>query len=146
MELTANEFTAYMAGLFDGEGSFCLQLLKGGSSYNLRAEIKLTNKQKSGTSCLDMAASVFGGSTHVNKGGFKSWAITGKKCEIFVRACLPYFNVKAEQAKVVIRYFELAETMRVGHYCKWDDSGRKVALLFRDEIASYSVKPSSTRK
>lgn len=141
-----NHFHAYAAGLFDGEGSFCLQSMKGGSSFNLRVEIKLSAKHRSPSDVLDDMAETFGGSVQVDRRGMRAWCVTGPAARQFVEACLPYFRVKRPQAETVLRFFTLAEGMRKGAYCRWTDEGRTDAKILQKEISAFALKPSAARQ
>src|SRR5260221_11022694 len=113
-------FLAYMAGLFDGEGSICIGRnldRHGARRYKLR--VNCVN------SCpwpLLELHQAFGGSFITKKAGkwklpgqkqMYIWDCSGRQALGFVEAVLPYLRIKKEQARLGMLF---QQGMRWGRY------------------------------
>lgn len=101
--------TAYLAGLFDGEGNVGVhrcRATKNGRLY-LRLVVKVTNTHRG---CLDFARLAFGTGTiaedkrpdMTNRRPCYRWVIVGKTAERFLRAVRPHLIIKADQVDQVL--------------------------------------------
>jgi len=100
---------AYLAGFIDGEGSICIFGYHGRRHSALRLQAYNTNRD-----VLDWIALTFGGRVHVVKRRRSSWRqsfawqISGQHAVPIIEQCMPYFRIKAQQAKL---FLEVAATL-----------------------------------
>lgn len=108
--MPSREFSAYVAGFFDGEGCVNFTRSRGGSLV-IRALLTNTNRQ-----ILEMISEAFpGGSIIELKHGKSGWKrsyqlrYTNHHAADFVMAIEPWLAVKAEQAIVAIAWSSMRE-------------------------------------
>lgn len=96
---------AYLAGLFDGEGTFSIQVQirprkskRGGEYVNLVPRMTLTLKY--GTEILETLQNQLGGSIYESADGCRRWSLGGKEALIAAAtALIPYLVVKRRIAE-----------------------------------------------
>lgn len=88
---------AYVAGLFDGEGSFSIQVMNRNDKANFSPKMSMTLKY--GTEALDRLVDLFGGSIYDYKDGSKRWYL-GKRLQLteVAKELRPYLIVKHDIA------------------------------------------------
>jgi hypothetical protein len=107
---------AYFAGLFDGEGSFSIQVRprSGGSRPHLHFNPRMTMTLKYGTEVLDELCEVFGGKVYNDKHGMKKWCLAGRvRLILATKSLLPYLRIKRRIGERFLEALELVP-VRVG--------------------------------
>ena len=111
---TNEQEVAYIAGLFDGEGSICTRKnsSKDMDSRTLDLKIAITDPQP-----LYLCKRIFGGQIRPHKtyGNYKpqySWRIGYRKAETFLRFVEPYLTIKKEKANLALSFLAFGR----GHY------------------------------
>ena len=105
-----NNTDAYYAGLFDGEGTFSIQVQK--RYYNGVASLlfspRMTMTLKYGTDVLEELAQEYGGVVYAYADGTKRWHL-GKKAEtkIATQRLLPHLRIKKNIAENFLGALEL---------------------------------------
>ena len=94
---------AYIAGLFDGEGSVYIN--KVGSSYTIILSIAM-NDSKAPEKCKQ----IFGGKIYTKKqrGAYPpltQWMLTGKHAAYFLKTIQPFLLTKAESTRIVLEFY-----------------------------------------
>ena len=101
---------AYMAGIFDGEGSICLRRVarKGmHQCYLLEVSVGNTNEW-----IIQQFKFAFGGFAGVNRHGTKNhqvywqWSLAAIKAGDFLKIIYPYLKIKKPQAELAIKFQE----------------------------------------
>ena len=107
---------AYIAGLFDGEGSITLARLQHkvwnkGSDFSLRVRIHNTRKP-----VLEWVAKTIGGkiytASHYPKGGHNEvfqWLITGPSAIALLLKLKPYIKIKGPQIEIALAFQKTKE-------------------------------------
>lgn len=112
---------SYIAGLFDGEGCFCVRRNKKKNGfYSYRGEISITIREKF---ILDDIQKMFGGSvkdhSRIERNGKNGkcwrWSLYGPKAFEFACALAPYLQVKSRQCTAMCN---------IGQYLYQDGSER----------------------
>lgn len=145
--MNKDEKIAYLAGLFDGEGSFSIQVKTQKSKQtNPNFIPKMTMTLKHGNEVLDELVEEFGGSVYNYSGGFRRYNL-GKK-ELLKEATLkllPYLRIKQD---IAARFYE-ALCLFPGNYgiSKFDGERSWTPDLVEKvmEIA-YTLNPQTARK
>jgi len=130
---------AYIAGLFDGEGSICIAKAKprGGRKsphYTLAINITNTNME-----VLEWTQSLFGGSINrkegVNKPCF-SWYCSALKAEHFLMSILPFLKIKKGRAKIALGYRRWVDSLVLpsGRGRRWSNDVIAKKEEFRQRI------------
>jgi len=107
---------AYIAGLFDGEGSVCIIRVKPSKNngevnprYFLAIDIANTNLE-----ILQWLKNIFGGNIRhkstINKPCY-AWYSSKLRANEFLRSIFPYIKIKNKQIKLVFDYMEWANTL-----------------------------------
>lgn len=146
-------FHIYLAGLWDGEGSFMLTKLARSKKPILRAAYTrdLAKYVPCGSICMTKSNGqeaiirkiykMYGGtlmdnihppSKNMNGKPIIMWRIASQKAAIFAKSLLPYLQVKRRQAEIVIRYAELQaknRTMGSRWYLNQDDIRERESLV-----------------
>lgn len=104
LEINNETSKAYLAGLFDGDGSLSIRHYKGQDQYLLLLSIAgniSTGKQ------LEQLKSLFGGivSQKQNTRGVE-WQITSRKAEMFLEVIASYIFLKSEQVSFAQEYLK----------------------------------------
>jgi LAGLIDADG endonuclease len=109
----------YLAGLFDGEGTFSIQInvrvsKKGKPSVHFNP--RMTTTLSYGVEVLDELVQVFGGEVYPYKDGSRRWSL-GKREDLIAAATklLPYLRIKRQIAEQFIEALEIFPTVRVAH-------------------------------
>src|SRR3954463_14421863 len=117
--ITPQEWHAYVAGFFDGEGAIGLSMVRSplySDAYRLRVEIAQRIEYRA---ILDRIASEFGGRVVIRHQSKKSirwsdiaiwWALKRESVRGFLESMLPYLYVKRERAELAIGYLTLVES------------------------------------
>ncbi len=112
---------AYLAGLFDGEGSIYIERaapkdFKVGYRYQLKAAIRIREYW-----ALEAYHQVFGGSLKVSRrsnpmyADIGSWRLCDKSAALLIDAILPYLRLKRRQALIAIEFRKCKETFAHGY-------------------------------
>ncbi len=111
---TNEQEVAYLAGIFDGEGSMSIHDNQSRfmDSKSLVVAIAMTTPQP-----LYLCQRIFGGSICLRKtyGHYKpqySWRVGYRKAEVFLRVIEPYLTVKKEKANLALTFL----TYGKGHH------------------------------
>ena len=97
------ENLAYLAGLFDGEGT--ISLGRGGSTMSLRVAVEMTERAP-----IEDFANAFGGIVHElskrdsARYAIYRWDLVGAKAKPPLEALEPYLRVKKHQAQVGLEF------------------------------------------
>jgi hypothetical protein len=111
--------TAYIAGLFDGEGCVSSSLVWVEGKYEkyprIQVQLSITNQD---IKCLEFVQEEFGGAIR-DKADKKSrcyvWSLTGKRpMKDFLVSLYPYFITKKEQAKEALDFIETLRDQNLG--------------------------------
>lgn len=102
----------WFAGLFDGEGSVCIEKNRASQAagrprdyYYLRCSVELTD-----LGALLLLAETFGGRPHPRKGSRLSrkplyaWAISGVRARAFLTTILPHLVIKQREAEAALAW------------------------------------------
>lgn len=108
MPLTKKEILAFIAGVFEGEGSISISSL-GGKSWNKRTDyslkVRISNTDRN---LLDWIVDNYGGkiykSTTVNNKIVWAWSVHTQKAENFLNTMMPYLICKKERAKIALEF------------------------------------------
>lgn len=110
---------AWMAGIFDGEGSIHITRLNPTQSYK---SIKYTLHFYVGNTNLEMLKelkSFLGGSLTLdarkdlpNSKPFWHWNLGPKAGYLVIKQLLPYFRIKKERAELAIKFYELCKSQK----------------------------------
>ena len=108
MPLTKKEIIAFIAGLFEGEGSISIRNLSE-KSWNKRTDysllVRISNTDRA---LLDWVVANYGGkiykSSCVNRKTVWAWLVSTKKAEAFLRDVMPYLICKKERAELALRF------------------------------------------
>jgi len=87
---------AYFAGFIDGEG--CITIIRTGKQYYLHLKVSQCDRRP-----LDILSEAFGGTVierkqYRNQSRTWEWRVSSRQAADAIRAMLPYFIVKKEQA------------------------------------------------
>ena len=107
----------YVAGLFDGEGSF--RISKGGglpsrmcktveSSMTLYAQVVNTHRPVLEALCRQYGGGIYQNTKHANKRWKSAWAwtISGKPAAAFIQDIVEHLTIKKEQAEACLLFAE----------------------------------------
>jgi len=133
---------AYIAGLFDGEGSVSISKIKNksGKSYSLKVKISMTNPE-----ALKLCSRLFGKKFFPGQRAEKNhavsytWQLTGQRAGSFLKAIRPFLLVKAQDADIGLRFFQ----------SYWQPKGPKSVTFQREAVGErlkaelFSLSPSS---
>lgn len=119
MPLTKKEILAFIAGVFEGEGSISISNLSK-KSWNKRTDyslkIRISNTDKP---LLNWIVNNYGGKIHKNSIANNkivwAWSVHAQQAENFLKTMMPYLICKKERAKIAL---EFRKTKDNGH-CKW---------------------------
>ena len=105
-----NTEKAYLAGVVDGEGSICLALKKAG---NLSFRLQIANTD---LRLMDWLTTYVGGHSYRVERKYASrhkpcyqWMVSGDEASAILVAILPYLHLKAEQAGLAIRAWDVRQ-------------------------------------
>ena len=120
---------AYIAGLFDGEGSIFVASRSGNRpTLQLRVSLNMVARES-----IDLVASVFGGGVNCYEKGENrrrqfQWSLSGIEAQNFLRGLRPWLIIKAEEANVALEY-------PVGQHGIWlSDEERRQQHKIADEL------------
>jgi hypothetical protein len=122
---------AYLAGFIDGEGTICIFGYHGRRHSALRVAAYNTNRD-----VLDWIALTFGGRVYAvkrrpsNRRQSFVWQISARPAVAIIDACMPYFRIKAQQAKLFV---EVASTL--------NERGNRTAI--KTEVLEYRRKAAA---
>lgn len=129
MPLTKKEILAFIAGVFEGEGSISISNLSNKSwnkrtDYSLKVRISNTDRP-----LLNWIVDKYGGKIHksgtVNNKIVWAWSIHAQQAETFLKIMMPYLICKKERAKVAL---EFRKTKDNGHR-KWYRIPQKISEM-----------------
>lgn len=108
---------AYIAGIVDGEG--CLTVSKRmpakGKSYSYRPEAIIVQAPR-GKALIDWLQPRIGGAVHLTKSGTYALRLAARDTERLVRLIEPYSVVKADQCRLLCRFFATFEGGTSGRF------------------------------
>lgn len=142
--------TVYAAGLFDGEGSFSIQVnirqtKRGVSNVHFIPKISMTLRY--GAEVLDELVELFGGNIYDYKDGSRRWSM-GRREEMMAAAekLRPYLKIKANICDQFLEALSLFPESSLG-VNRWagERSWSEEATLRVAEIA-LTMNPQSSRK
>lgn len=93
---------AYIAGLFDGEGS--IRINYKGAYRSLPSSIDVRIGQNIGFGILEWIASYFGGTVFEYDNGYSQWIVTTTKAKLFLQEVMTYLRIKLPDAKIALEY------------------------------------------
>jgi hypothetical protein len=102
-EATAPDINpAYLAGVFDGEGTVTFWESSSGQSV-MQIAVAMSHQ-----ATVELFAQAFGGKVHAykntNGGQMHRWNVQGVRCQEALRALHPYLLTKKEQAEVALAF------------------------------------------
>jgi hypothetical protein len=136
---------AYLAGLFDGEGTFSIQVdTRWSKRENVRFNPRMSMSLLGGNGVLQELIDEFGGTIYSYDDGTRRWNL-GTKNELIkaTKKLLPYLRIKKHIGNRFLKALELFPTKRAGHRTKrsWNNKiTQKVAYI------ALTLNPSSSRK
>lgn len=142
---------SYLAGLFDGEGSFSIQVVI--RKYKDRPSVwfwpRLSAHMKNSRPLLELYATEFGGKVYssdvTKRPGMDIWVLTKRDAlEQAINALLPYLKLKAPIAKRFLEALSYFPRQRKRHR-NGERSWERQAALAVAEIA-FSLNPEGARK
>ena len=146
--MTNDSKLSYLAGLFDGEGSFSLQALereyKGTKWINFAPKMSMTLQE--GNEILDLLKKELGGSIYsYDNGKTRRWNLfTRETCENATKILLPYLRIKKQIAKRFLKalsYFPKSRKSHSDHSRSWTaEMIRKVGMI------AITLNPSTARR
>jgi hypothetical protein len=127
---------SYFAGLFDGEGSFCIQLQKRNTpNFNPRMSMSL----KYGSKVLIQLKKQFGGNIYYYNDNMTRWHLGRKELMIkTIRLMYPYLIIKKQRAKQFLKALNLFPKNR---HQKWT-----VELANKIFDIAKNLNPNDSRK
>jgi len=154
--LTDEQFVAWSAGFFDGEGNVDIRyrLTRGGKYERFECRVTVVQVVRAP---LDAMKGRWGGSICVPKTGIARWVVTGSECKRFLVDVTPFLLVKSEQVVAAIKFLGLCETnyphMRLvpgaRGFQRESVETRDAKLRFMNELraarASTGVRAKTTR-
>ena len=131
--MTKKEIIAFIAGLFEGEGSISIANLVNKSwnkrtDYNLKVRISNTDKQLLGWIVANYGGKIYRSSI-VNNKTVWAWAVHSRIAEKFLKDVMPYLICKKERAVLAL---EFRKTKDNGHK-RWYRIPENISRL-REEI------------
>ena len=112
--MNRNKLISYLAGLFDGEGSFSIQVDFKDNSVRINPRMTMTIKY--GNHVLDHLKEAFGGQIYSYQYGFRKWNLSKKQLMLdATEELLPYLRIKKEVAERFIEALRLMPTKRKNH-------------------------------
>ena len=123
MVLKGQILLAYVAGIVDGEGTIGLHKnyeYKGRPFYGLRVSVGNTNEWLISFLKMQFGGYVFK-ETHSNplhKDCWK-WELHAKKSYVFLKAILPYLQIKRPQAELAIRFQNRRQRYKIRNEQAW---------------------------
>lgn len=108
----------YLAGLFDGEGTFSIQMsirtYKGRESVNFGPRMSMTLKY--GSEVLEELKLAFGGEIYPYKDGIYRWSLGGREgLMAATNALLPHLRIKKKVAEQFLEALSLFPVSRKAH-------------------------------
>jgi LAGLIDADG-like domain len=140
-----NETLAYLAGLFDGEGSiFILRKVRNGRNYYWM-EISITNTDKG---LIDWIQSVVGGRKSLQPETYTAngkpifrWRASSIQASSFLQMVMPWLRIKRDRAEIAISFQE-ALSAKAKHAVP--DNDHLAALQrYRDSLMSLNKRGAS---
>lgn len=106
--MTDEQFIAWSAGFFDGEGNVDIRYrtTKGGKYERFECRVTVVQVVRAP---LDKMALRWGGSICVPKSGIPRWVVTGAACKRFLDEIAPFLLVKNAQVACAIQFQALCE-------------------------------------
>jgi hypothetical protein len=95
---------AYIAGLFDGEGSIRITTSGGFYSHHPSSLDVRIGQNAYANAVLQLICDRFGGTLHVYENGYSQWIVTAKSAAKFLVAIEPRLYIKREEARLAINY------------------------------------------
>lgn len=135
-----NDRIAYLAGLFDGEGSFSMSIQGTNSSICVHFLVSMTLKYKS--DILEVYKSTFGGNIYLDRrDNVRRWVV-GKRqdCKEAATVLLPYLYIKKEIAEQFLQGIELMDFSKQGKKVDWTPE-----LLDNIGKIAFTLNPSTAR-
>jgi intein/homing endonuclease len=132
-----NTEIAYLAGLFDGEGSCSIQLMK--KNYGINYNARMTMSLKYGHDVLNKLVKIFGGKIYYYKDNMARWHL-GQKL-MMIRALdlmIPYLNIK----KDIANKFKYALSLMPEHRTKYINNKQREEL----NTIALTLNPTKSRK
>jgi hypothetical protein len=131
------EVIAYLSGLFDGEGSFCIQIQKR-KKYRIFTP-RLSMSIKYGHQVLNKLVDNFGGKIYYYKDNMARWHLGSKdKIKAVTLLMLPYLVIKKE---IAIKFLNALEIFPKTRKIKWNQK-------MKDKVINIAIhlNPQSAQK
>jgi hypothetical protein len=138
----------YLAGLFDGEGSFSIQMRiiiskKGKQTVNFIPKMTMTLLY--GNEVLDELVEGLGGTVYPYKDGYRRWSLgTREELQVAAHRLLPYLRIKRQVAEQFLAALAIFPTSRKAH-CKGERSWTLEMTLKVARIA-LALNPPKAKK
>jgi len=131
------EVIAYLSGLFDGEGSFCIQIQKR-AKYRIFTP-RLSMSIKYGHKVLDKLVKNFGGKIYYYKDNMARWHLGGKNnIKAITLIMLPYLTIKKE---IAIKFLEVLKIFPKNRKIRWNQE-----MIDKVTDIAIHLNPQSAQK
>jgi hypothetical protein len=136
---------AYAAGLIDGEGCLYLAGDSRKAWYYPRLDVGMTEKARP---VLIRLVQTYGGTVRQTRKATKEWnaalcwTVMGKSIEPFLKRIVPYLDLKAEQGRMLLRFFELKATLpnRPNGMTMWTDEAKQTVRVMQKLLQEMNHK------
>ena len=138
---------AYAAGLIDGEGCLYVQCQKTKKGrpikpiYSIRLDIGMAVKA---LPLLEKLKVQYGGSLRLKRKAIEKqaaiyyWTLSGKTLKVLLDEVAPYLIIKQEQAKHLLRLYQMKQDLKKGKQCRWTDEARRDAAVIKQMISELN--------
>jgi hypothetical protein len=131
------EVIAYLSGLFDGEGSFCIQIQRR-DKYRIFTP-RLTMSIKYGHQVLEKLVNNFGGKIYYYKDNMARWHLGSKdKIKAITLLMLPYLTIKKE---IAIKFLDALEIFPKSRKIRWNKE-----MINKVTNIAIHLNPQSSQK
>ena len=146
---------AYLAGIYDGEGSVCTHqrtvISRTGPKNHLAIRFVVTN---SSYDMLESLCMQFGGSIHTHRSTktqskpHYQWLVSGKwHIRELLRRMLPYLRYKAEEARLTIEFYKDAKIIETNRsQLTVTEQARRIAIIDKIRSIPGRRKPRTAMK
>jgi hypothetical protein len=110
----------YLAGLFDGEGTFSIQVnvrITSSGRKSVHFNPRMTMTLSYGTEVLDELVAVFGGEVYPYKDGARRWSLGQREAmQAATAKLLPHLRIKRRVAERFLEALAIFPTSRKAHF------------------------------
>ena len=144
-ELLTGEELAYVAGLFDGEGTVTISCYNASRYGGRRREILMVLLSSTDYSIIDYLRGIFGGSltitgAHNNHKEIYRWTLSARMAADFIYRILPYLRIKKEHALLGLEWQATIREVGNQHTQPLPDEVREWRDFYISRIRELNVR------